>query len=747
MGGCNQKGFEEVIDDEDELQVEPLYAIPVLTDPGMDYPPFLEPPQETLARTAHLRQPCKRLCGRFAPATATYCCSRCERDCGHGEVCMKAHKLTLDLLECGADAGTRTDLAPVRSLNDGVDFEANARKLQGSHQWLAGEAALSRAVDLRGPPPGDDLMSYIRRLAPVHRVHEDVLPSILKDGGLCSLGLQLELRTQGTAAPVEAAMMRLVRHPNFGALLFKVGARKSDRDLFVDVARPMFQLSLEGIRMTAVETGAAESDRDKAVAEVKRQLGSNQNVKEALDTLSELVRVLSEYTQQLAGFPGVRCSSDQDLGTDRHVFSVVGPNMGLIYGPIVIVLNRRIMGHPDFNMTPTAGTSYVSKRTCYHRPWAMHAMPSDEGRTIGPAQALDQARAVLESGRSARFPRKQMVGLFNESKLHPSAAGCYKVLAMEVLLQCRLFLMSERDQKGQADTDSVAYRDEVRAFDLGGKVPTAAQVTTEVVQNWYSHVNSHACIEGHLPSFVPLDYVEHILMPMTAYLRFGPELRKFPLADGRLLSSCVVPLDDEDYDERTRIWQEDHFDNVASEAGIEDGFCFGIEDLNLEDIFMPLTLPRPDEGFLARFRAMGQHIRLAFTNRCEQTRDKSGDDAFFHAYIVVIGAIQNMKTSISRSTSESEKVRVEVSRFRRPDAMALPGEFRDYWVTYNVQTGMVRLGIGVPDEVGKLPPTALLELHDPAPHRDLRFLAVSCMRNPVVFEMLKVEQLSALPRP
>jgi hypothetical protein len=46
---------------------------------------------------------------------------------------------------------------------------------------------------------------------------------------------------------------------------------------------------------------------------------------------------------------------------------------------------------------------------------------------------------------------------------------------------------------------------------------TVDTVTREDVEQYYLTTDSHKCIEGHLPSLVPLGFVEKIYIPSTTY--------------------------------------------------------------------------------------------------------------------------------------------------------------------------------------------------------------------------------------
>ena len=144
-------------------------------------------------------------------------------------------------------------------------------------------------------------------------------------------------------------------------------------------------------------------------------------------------------------------------------------------------------------------------------------------------------------------------------------------------------------------------------------------------------------------------------------------------------------------------------------------FCFGIEARHGEDLFLPTILP--NEGFTLRFRVKGQHIRIAVTNRRENSRDKDAS-GHFHVYFLCIGAFKNSKTYLKRSNKSGDRVLTETTRDACPSAMAWPDQYREYWVTYVSQTGVLRLGHGGKEDLGD-ESKVLLEWCDPRPHNDL----------------------------
>ncbi|CAF5229586.1 unnamed protein product, partial [Rotaria magnacalcarata] len=57
---------------------------------------------------------------------------------------------------------------------------------------------------------------------------------------------------------------------------------------------------------------------------------------------------IAEASWNLYNSPsGIGYSNDKALGTDKHVFSVLGPHLGHYYGDIFLVFKSDVMFHPD----------------------------------------------------------------------------------------------------------------------------------------------------------------------------------------------------------------------------------------------------------------------------------------------------------------------------------------------------------------------------------------------------------------
>jgi hypothetical protein len=164
--------------------------------------------------------------------------------------------------------------------------------------------------------------------------------------------------------------------------------------------------------------------------------------------------------------PGVNHDKDKDFGTNRHIFAILGPHTGN-YGDVFIVFNREIMLHPDSNFSTTAATTYGQSRNAYsHQPWLTDP--------------------VTENKR---------VQCFHNNKLHHSVSGYEYATAYSLMASTGL----------QKKTINVSLKE---------------------VQEWWRSQDPHFVLEAHLPSSVPLDYINRVYMPKNVFNMYSQHLRK-----------------------------------------------------------------------------------------------------------------------------------------------------------------------------------------------------------------------------
>lgn len=162
--------------------------------------------------------------------------------------------------------------------------------------------------------------------------------------------------------------------------------------------------------------------------------------------------------------------ADEVIGTNKHVFSVVGPHFGDYYGEVMVVLKQEIMYDPDFDMTPCAGTSFLS----------------------GNAEEYDgdDYQGDIHSWlRCGQFRNVTFKDKFHMAKLNAGVLGWRSVMAAAV-------------------ATPVAHRLKKQLH----------EITSENIMEYFATTDSHAVIEGHLPEVVPLGiFAERVVIPRVLY--------------------------------------------------------------------------------------------------------------------------------------------------------------------------------------------------------------------------------------
>ncbi|CAF4873212.1 unnamed protein product, partial [Rotaria sp. Silwood1] len=129
---------------------------------------------------------------------------------------------------------------------------------------------------------------------------------------------------------------------------------------------------------------------------------------------------------------GIGFGKDKDLGTDKTVFSILGPHLGHYYGDVFIVFKREILHHPDANFTIQAATSFISGNAFTSRPW------------LGADPGVHEER----------------VKLYNASKLNASIPGYDYTAALELIAFTSMGL---KKKKARASSPArVPYKEDKR---------------------------------------------------------------------------------------------------------------------------------------------------------------------------------------------------------------------------------------------------------------------------------------------
>ena len=280
-------------------------------------------------------------------------------------------------------------------------------------------------------------------------------------------------------------------------------------------------------------------DEQKEWAEVEKNAEKTlgKEGKEQLRAMTE--SAVDTMAAMLEGVSALSFDVDREIGTDRVVFAVQGPNMGN-YGnaEVAVVFREGISRHPDFFMTPVAAMGYYqgwyvkNSNVGTDRPWA------------------GEAKAWRNGGQRD----------YEESKFHGTTRRWAEACAMEWVAR-----VVQNGYSGK------------------GPAKSARDVRLEDVQELWHRSDPHTAIEAHLPGFVPLDYVERVYVAKSVRGEIGKA--------EEMLSRhgvCVEYVDD------TRAAVESYMNAPqrldASVKGLK-GYSFYVEDGGKE-CTVPIDLER-----------------------------------------------------------------------------------------------------------------------------------------------------------
>jgi hypothetical protein len=206
-----------------------------------------------------------------------------------------------------------------------------------------------------------------------------------------------------------------------------------------------------------ITTSSSSSDHQYTI-EMKENV-LRQSINQAdMDTIKSCAVSVAKASLNLCQDPmGIGYGADKTLGTDKHIFSILGPHRGQHYGDIILIFKRELMFHPDSNFTIQSATSFHSGNGYQWRPWFQD-----------PGQIDDRVKD------------------FHMSKLHCSISG-YETAAARQLMA------------------------------LAGKDKKTVDVDLEAILKYWSKVDSHMVFEGHLPQLIPLDYIDHVYIPQDVF--------------------------------------------------------------------------------------------------------------------------------------------------------------------------------------------------------------------------------------
>eukprot|EP00028_Trichosphaerium_sp_Am-I-7-wt_P011549 CAMPEP_0168536466 /NCGR_PEP_ID=MMETSP0405-20121227/19575_1 /TAXON_ID=498012 /ORGANISM="Trichosphaerium sp, Strain Am-I-7 wt" /LENGTH=429 /DNA_ID=CAMNT_0008564495 /DNA_START=293 /DNA_END=1582 /DNA_ORIENTATION=- len=298
-------------------------------------------------------------------------------------------------------------------------------------------------------------------------------------------------------------------------------------------------------------------DLDKIVLSLARKINRRRTLERLRVEIRKFANVIANHKST-----GIGYHIDKHMGTNRNIFSIIGPHTGVHYGDIIIVLAPEIMRHPDFNMTPQAATAFHSGKVYNHRPFC-------------------------QTG------KKEKRELCDASKVNAGAIRNWpEVLATDI---CAQYL----EKKGR----------------------NAALKSVDVL-DFYMSRDSHFCWEGHLPSLTPLSYVQNIIIPDQVWKQFTRDDKsnfhnkfrhqiqrcKSKGRSFRIWSPTNPPN-----------WNKHAFSSMVHihpPFHRDHGFAFTLECLKTREAFLPARFRRNGGGTVS-FTAKGINIFITLSTHGE----------------------------------------------------------------------------------------------------------------------------------
>lgn len=358
----------------------------------------------------------------------------------------------------------------------GIDFRQNRKHLLQSCNLYNSKARLVVS---------DEIKSFVRRLRPVHKCSFQIFDSVMTHGALMSLVKMDDVKDPGFVADEALQHVTIksmlgghewtrVHVEQFCALtITKRFAEETNKwnETKLDMKDPAVPMN-----MSARFSGKNQQDLTNAIAAIQHTFG--QRINDIHDICMQLADASISLTREKVAM-SIGYKVDKEVGTDDHVFCVVGPHKAHYYGDISVVLDQSIMSHPDANVSPIAATLFYSHckdaetktNSEIHRPW----------QNRGVATGVENDACVR---------------LFHQSKLHPAVNDWDLVLGAELILRASKF-----------------------------KNRPSHLVTLSHIRSWWETADAHLVFEGHLPSVVPTEFIDQVIIPSNLYDKLSHQTR------------------------------------------------------------------------------------------------------------------------------------------------------------------------------------------------------------------------------
>ncbi|CAF2937552.1 unnamed protein product, partial [Rotaria sp. Silwood2] len=473
-------------------------------------------------------------------------------------------------------------VAHYTGLNKRIDFVRNQEEItKAVHTYIKSEnwRHSNNAIP-------EEITNWIRALPPVHRCSKAIFESILVHGNVMSRDYMNQLCNPPFVvnAVEQNDKIRTILAPQNSVAL------RSHAHEFIEVL-----VTIEFYRADPSKSAYLVNDEQVNKIKIKEAQLSGFLKSDEIQIIRSCAIEIARASLKLNNNPmGIAFPPDIELGTNKHVFSVLGPNRGYYYGDVFIIFKREIMHHPDANFSIQAATTYGQSTNAYRfRPWLKD-----------PGTPQDR------------------IGDFHRSKLHCSIPGYDNAAAIELVA-------------------------------LSGLEKKTLNVNLSDIQKRWMSVDAHLVFEAHLPQLIPLNYIDCVYIPKNLFQSMTPfaqEVAKSIFGDRLILAPFNVNLGIEKSMDPTRIpYEKFVIDEIAKKITQNHSYSpFGTlitfpAHKFEQHVCMPITISQSyrqhqrhesqSDTIYIYLQAMGGDMMLTLSNKSVDLKDKQSNLACLICYI------------------------------------------------------------------------------------------------------------------
>ncbi|CAF0771144.1 unnamed protein product [Didymodactylos carnosus] len=345
------------------------------------------------------------------------------------------------------------------NLNKGINFVENQQK---NIERVINYVKKKNWKILSSQSISPDIIDWIRTVQPVHRCKRDIFQSILLHGHVMSRDYMENLKKPGYVIHSILQHTRIQQIKHLRIKTYNDRAREYITALVTEVFKTnSTNKSTTGNEPPSPDIYNPQFD-EQSIASIEVSLLKIITAEDLQIIKSTAIEIATSSIELQLKPSGIGYERDKDLGTNRTVFSILGPHSGQ-YGDIFIIFKREILHHPDANFSIQSATSYASGKAFIWRPW------------LRPDPMTDKDR----------------IELFHKTKLHVAISGYEYATALELI-----------------------------AVTNPNEGEKTININLETLLNGWKNLESHRRIEAHLPQLIPLDYIQHVYTTKSIFDSF-----------------------------------------------------------------------------------------------------------------------------------------------------------------------------------------------------------------------------------